>query len=89
MIIEFDRSFVKSLDRIDNPIILRRLEGIIIYIESAKSLTEIPNIKKLTGFPNYFRIRFGDYRLGFESIDINNIRFIIIAHRKDIYRPFP
>jgi len=89
MIIEFDRSFAKSLDRIENPIILRRLEGIIIHIESAKSLSEIPKIKKLTGFPNYFRIRIGDYRLGFEYIDNNTIRFIIIVHRKDIYKSFP
>ena len=89
MNIEFDKSFEKSLDRINNPIILKRLEGIIIQIETAKSLSELSNIKKLTGFPKYFRIRIGDYRLGFESIDRNTVRFIIIAHRKDIYKIFP
>ena len=89
MNIEFDRSFEKSLDRLQNPGILKRTEGIIIQIEAAKSLTELSNIKKLTGFPNYFRSRIGDYSLGFESIDKNTIRFIIIAHRKDIYQSFP
>jgi mRNA interferase RelE/StbE len=89
MNIEFDKSFEKSLDRINNPIVLKRLEGIIIQIETAKSLSELSNIKKLTGFPKYFRIRIGDYRLYFESIDRKTIRFIIIAHRKDIYKIFP
>ena len=89
MNIEFDKSFEKSLDRINNPIILKRLEGIIIQIETAKSLSELSNIKKLTGFPKYFIIRIGDYRLGFESIGRNTVRFIIIAHRKDIYKIFP
>ena len=89
MNIEFDKSFEKSLDRIKNPIILKRLEGIIIQIETAKSLSELSNIKKLTGFQKYFRMRIGDYRLGFESIDRSTIRFIIIAHRKDIYKIFP
>ena len=89
MNIEFDKSFEKSLGRINNPIVLIRLEGIIIQIETAKSLSKLSNIKKLTGFPKYFRIRIGDYRLGFESIDRNTIRFIIMAHRKDIYKIFP
>jgi mRNA interferase RelE/StbE len=77
------------LDKIKDPIILKRIETIIIQIETAKSLSELSNIKKLTGFPKYFRIRIGDYRSGFESIDKNSIRFIIIAHRKDIYKIFP
>ncbi len=89
MIVEFDKSFEKSLDRINDPIILKRIEGIINQIEAAKSLSGLSNVKKLTGFPKYFRIRIGDYRLGFESIDRNTVRFIIIAHRKDIYKIFP
>jgi mRNA interferase RelE/StbE len=89
MNVEFDTSFEKSLDRLNNPVIFRRIERIIIQIESAKSLSELSNIKKLTGFQKYFRIRIGDYRLGIESIDRNTIRFIIIAHRKDIYKSFP
>ena len=35
------------------------------------------------------KIRTGDFRLGFEIINDDTIRLIIIAHRKDIYRNFP
>lgn len=89
MIVEFDKSFDKALDHLKSPIIIKRLESIIIQIEKASSLTELSNIKKLSGFSDYYRIRIGDYRIGLESIDKNTIRFIVIAHRKEIYRIFP
>jgi len=89
MIIEFDKSFEKSLDKIKNKSLFPRIEKIILEFEKAKSLTDLPNIKKLIGFKNYFRVRIGEYRIGFEKIDESTLRFIIIAHRKDIYKLFP
>jgi mRNA interferase RelE/StbE len=89
MKVEFDKSFEKSLRRIHNTIILHRLKRIIIEIENSPSLSELPNIKKLTGFTDYYRIRIGDYRVGVETINKTTIRFIVIAHRKDIYKIFP
>jgi len=46
--------------------------------------------EKMTGFKNYYKKRFGDYRLGVE-IDKDNKLIIIltIMHRKEIYRYFP
>lgn len=89
MIVEFDKSFEKSLDKIKNKSIFQRIEKIILEFEKSKSLTDLPNIKKLTGFKNYYRLRIGEYRLGLEKSDENTIRFILIAHRKDIYKLFP
>lgn len=89
MIVEFDISFEKSLDKIRNRSLFPRIEKIIVDFEKAKSISDMPNIKKLVGFKNYFRLRIGEYRLGLEKIDENTVRFIIIAHRKDIYKLFP
>jgi mRNA interferase RelE/StbE len=89
MIVEFDKSFEKSLSHIHNPGILQRLKRIILQIENSSSLSELPNVKKLAGFSDYYRIRIGDFRVGFETINKTTIRFIIIAHRKDIYKIFP
>ena len=89
MIIEFDKSFEKSLDKIKNKSLFIRIEKTILEFEKSKSLTDLTNIKKLTGFKNYYRLRIGEYRLGFEKIDENTLRFILIAHRKDIYKLFP
>ena len=89
MIIEFDKSFEKSLDKIKNRFLFLRIEKLIVEFEKSNSLVDLPHIKKLTGFKNYFRVRIGEYRLGFEKINENTLRFIIIAHRKDIYKFFP
>ena len=89
MIVEFDKSFEKSLLLINDPIVLKRLKRIIILFENSPSLLLIPNIKKLSGFSSYYRIRIGDYRVGFELINNSTIRIIVIAHRKDVYNIFP
>jgi mRNA interferase RelE/StbE len=89
MKIEFDKSFEKSLDRIRNKTMYPRIEKVILEFEEAKSISETQNIKKIAGFRNYHRIRLGEYRIGIETIDKNTIRFIIVAHRKEIYRLFP
>ena len=89
MIVEFDKSFDKSLDRIKDPSLRRRIERTIIQIEKLDSISKLPNIKKLSGFSVYYRIRIGEYRLGIEAMDKTTIRMIILAHRKDIYRFFP
>jgi len=89
MIVEFDNSFLKSLSKIKDQPTLRRIKKIILELEDSKDLNKIRNIKKLTGYKNYYRIRIGDFRIGFEYLNENTIRLIIIAHRKDIYRNFP
>jgi mRNA interferase RelE/StbE len=89
MIVEFDKSFEKSLNKVHDNTIHRRLKRIIIQIEDSPSLSPIPNLIKLTGYTSYYRIRIGDYRVGIESINKTTVRFIIIAHRKDIYKIFP
>ncbi|MDZ4709226.1 MAG: type II toxin-antitoxin system mRNA interferase toxin, RelE/StbE family [Saprospiraceae bacterium] len=89
MIVEFDKSFSKSLDKITDRNLLSRIENAILKLESAKSVEEIANNKKLTGFTNYYRIKLGDYRMGYERIDGRTVRLITVAHRKDIYKRFP
>lgn len=89
MIIEFDKSFEKSLIKVKEKTLFDKFELLIETIEKAEKISEIKNVKKLTGFKNYYRIRIGDFRLGFEKINDNTIRFITVARRKDIYSIFP
>ena len=89
MNVVFDKSFNKSIDKIRDIKVKELITKIIISIENADSVDKIPQIKKMTGWQNYYRIKYGDYRIGIE-LEINNtIRLIIVAHRKDIYRNFP
>jgi mRNA interferase RelE/StbE len=89
VIVEFDKSFSKSLQRIKDSSILLKAEKTIVLLEEAKSLTVVPQCKKMSGYKRYYRIRIGEYRLGLEKTGHNTVRLIIIAHRRDIYQYFP
>lgn len=56
----FDMSFSKSLNKLNDKEIRGKIEQVIIKVESADSLTQITNLKKMQGFKAYYRIRVGD-----------------------------
>jgi mRNA interferase RelE/StbE len=85
----FDESFEKSIKKLDNKQLKKKIINLIEVIEKAERLAEISNVKKMQGFQKYYRIRIGEYRLGFEMIDAETILFILVSHRKDIYKYFP
>ena len=89
MNVEFDKSFEKWLSKINSKTLLKKIEQVIIQMESAQSLDQVPGVKKLTGFKSYYRVKIGNYRLGFELYNKSTIRLIIFADRKDIYKKFP
>jgi mRNA interferase RelE/StbE len=64
------------------------LAKLIVRIELAQSLNEIPQTKKLKGHKSAFRVRIADYRVGVFK-EGNKIIFARIVHRKDIYTVFP
>ena len=88
MQVEFLESFLKDIEKIDDSKVLAKIEQIILNIESSKTLKETPNLKKLIGYKNIFRIKFGNYRIGlyFENDVVELAR---VLHRKDICRIFP
>tara|TARA_R110002012_G_scaffold185029_3_gene351585 strand:+ start:4553 stop:4744 length:192 start_codon:yes stop_codon:yes gene_type:complete len=61
--IEFDKSFAKSLDKIKNKSLYAKIEKLILELEKSDSIQDLANIKKLTGFKSYYRIRIGEYRI--------------------------
>jgi mRNA interferase RelE/StbE len=85
--IEVKKQFIKDLDGIPKSA-RQSVEQIIFNIKAAESITSIENVKKLKGHQDYYRIRVGDYRIGFAIVDSTVIlsRFL---HRKEIYRFFP
>lgn len=89
MIVIFDRSFSKSLDKLNDKLIKARLITLITLMEKAKSIAELTAIKPMKGHTGFFRIRIGDYRVGFELTSNNEILLILVAHRKEIYKRFP
>lgn len=88
MKVEFLSKFNRDLDRIHLKSVKNSIAGIIHEVKAANSIAQIPNVKKLKGFRSAYRIRVGEYRLGFFS-EGSRVEFARILHRKEIYRYFP
>ncbi len=89
MTVEFDKSFIKSLQKTSDKQVFQKVIQFIEQAEKSQELISLKQVKKLTGFKNYYRLRLGDYRLGFSLINSKTIRLIILLHRKDFYKYFP
>ncbi len=88
MIVRVDKSFEKDTDKIRDRKLLQKIVDCIRQVEEAKSPAEIQNLKKLSGFSTYYRIRIGEFRIGV-FIKGNEVIFERCLHRKDIYRYYP
>jgi mRNA interferase RelE/StbE len=83
-----NKAFLKELTKIPKKERLRVEKLVFEDVENYSHLTQIPNIGKLKGYSNYYKIRIGDYRIGLKYND-DTLIFERILHRKDIYKVFP
>ncbi len=67
MNLKFDRSFLKSVEKIKDASLKRKIAAAIDEVESAIDLGEVKQLKKLQGYKTYYRIKVGDYRKGIGS----------------------
>ena len=88
MKVSFKKSFLKDIKKLKNNQLNDSIAACILQVESAASIQNIKNLKKLAGYDFYFRIRVGDYRIGLK-IENDFVFFVVIEHRKDIYKMFP
>lgn len=91
MKIFFKPSFIKDFKKLPSAI---RGEVYFICTKIFPNLSDLRNFQKhqlkpIKGFRGYYRIRFGDYRIGFKKRKGGGIEFMRVKHRKDIYRHFP
>ena len=84
----FRESFDTDLAAITDAALLRRIRKVIEQVEAARTFQQIPNLKRLETTGKYYRIRSGDYRLGF-VFKRGTVTFVRCLNRKDIYRYFP
>ena len=88
MIISYKKSFLKDIKKLKNKHLKDSIADCISQVECASSVQDIKNLKKLTGYDVYYRIRVGDYRIGLK-IEDDSVFFVVVEHRKDIYKMFP
>jgi mRNA-degrading endonuclease RelE of RelBE toxin-antitoxin system len=86
---EYLPSFIKDLKKLkSNPTYPKIKTLVMTEIPNHENLTLINNLKKIKGDDNAYRIRVGDYRIGF-FLEEDKIIFSRVLHRKEIYRFFP
>ena len=87
MTVHYRESFLNDLDALEPPY-RAGVEKTIIALESANTLREVRQLKKLQGRSGFFRIRVGDYRLGLAVVG-DDVTLVRCLNRKEFYRRFP
>ena len=88
MNVEFEASFLRDLKSLRDTSLLARIQQAVETVEEATQLQDVPNLIKMQGGGNYYRLRVGDYRLGLSIVE-NIVTFVRCLNRKDIYKNFP
>jgi mRNA interferase RelE/StbE len=88
MQVEVTKRFSKDVDNLP----IQFQADIITIVEKAReieSLKELPNLKKLSGFKNAYRVKIGKHRIGLLTIENDVISFERCLKRDKIYKVFP
>ncbi|MFA5820120.1 MAG: type II toxin-antitoxin system RelE/ParE family toxin [Bacteroidales bacterium] len=87
--VEYTRRFLKELSELPKEI-QSKVEEIVFEELSATNPFSLGYIERMKGYPDKYKIRIGDYRIGI-TIDkqYNLVICQRIAHRREIYRVFP
>ena len=87
MILQIEKTFMKDMENLDKELKgkVLRLSRFIEEMKNIQHLYDCFDVKKLSGYSFYYRIRFSEYRLVFKIMD-DRIIFLRCKHRKDIYR---
>ena len=88
MEVEIKKKFLKELSKLPNEYANTIEEFVFDILPTYDNLSKIGKVEKMTGYKNYFKIRFGDYRVGIKK-EINIIIIETVKHRREIYKYFP
>ena len=87
---DFKKSFENDIKKIKDKVLSEKVKQVILTVETAKTIKDIPELKKLKGSKKgiYYRITIDNHRIGI-TIENNMVTFVIFCARKDIYKYFP
>jgi mRNA interferase RelE/StbE len=86
--IEYRKRFLKELASIPTNSRLSIEQFVFETSPKMKTIFESGKIELMKGYSGYYKIRFGDYRVGLH-IENDTVIFERVLHRKEIYRHFP
>ncbi len=84
----FRKSFLRDLKKLKDAKVRGRIREVIEAVEEADSLSDLPDVKKMSGGSGYYRVRIGSHRIGL-AVEGEEVEFVRVLDRKDIYKYFP
>jgi mRNA interferase RelE/StbE len=88
MVVQYNKKFLKDLSCIPKKE-REKIENFVFdEINRHNNSTEINKLEKLSGYQHYYKIRFGNYRVGIK-LEVETLTFERVLHRKEIYKLFP
>ncbi|MBC7476206.1 MAG: type II toxin-antitoxin system RelE/ParE family toxin [Candidatus Sericytochromatia bacterium] len=84
----FNKKFFKDLSNVPSKERERIEEFVFNELTCYNSIQEVGKVEKLKGYDNYYKIRFGNYRVGLKY-ENNFVTLERVLHRREIYKLFP
>lgn len=88
MTVEYRKKFLKELSRLPAEYAKTIEKFVFDDLPNYSSLSDTGKIEKMTGYKDYFKVRFGNYRVGIKK-ENDCIILETVKHRKEIYKFFP
>ncbi len=89
MQIVYNKAFLRDLSKVIPAKRRAKIEEFVFEIlPSSNTLFSVGNIEKMQGYKNYYKARFGDYRIGI-YMNENILELKRVLNRKEIYKFFP
>lgn len=88
MKVEYRKKFLKDLSKIPSQVRKEIEKFVFDNFPQMNSIFESGKVEKMKGYPTFYKIRFGPYRVGIR-LENDTVIFERALHRKEIYRYFP
>jgi mRNA interferase RelE/StbE len=87
--VQYRESFLRDLKKLrGQPVYDKVFELVFTALPEADRLRDVTGVKAMRGYPNRYRIRIGDYRVGIE-VHGDNVEVMRVLHRREFYHYFP
>jgi mRNA interferase RelE/StbE len=86
--VQYRKRFLKELAKVPSAQRGEIEQLVFDKFMALKSISESGKIERMRGYPGFYKIRLGEYRVGLK-VEGDTVILERALHRKDIYRYFP
>ena len=88
MKVSYRKKFLKQLAQLPSATRSQVEKFVFEELPNAVSIAEVGSIEKMQGYREFYKARFGSYRVGMK-VEADGLVLQVVMDRKDIYKFFP